>query len=167
MPKLKSGAALKLLGYADADFASDVDSRRSVSGHLFTYGGSPVAWKSKKQPITATSTTEAEYIALSECSKTSMALGNVIHELTGDNPFPVDIYEDNRAASLIARNESSTKRTKHIDVRYHHIKELVDSNRICIKDICSNDQLADIFTKAFPRDKHERFVRCLLRDINS
>ncbi len=93
--------------------------------------------------------------------------GAIIKELINMDPFPITIHEDNRAASLIARNESSTRRTKHIDVKYHHIKDLVDSNRICIKDISSNDQLADIFTKPLPREKHEGFTHRLLKDITS
>ncbi len=79
--KYQSGSQIdgapKLFGYADADFASDVDSRKSASGQIFMYGSAPVAWRSKRKSITATSRTEAEYIALSECSKTSMMLGNI------------------------------------------------------------------------------------------
>ncbi len=163
-PGLGIDKAPKLIGYADADFASDVDTRKSISGQVFMYGGSPVAWRSKRQSVTATSTTEAEYIALSECSKTSMTLGNIVKELTDTDPFPIEICEDNRAASLIARNESSIRRTKHIDVKYHHIKDLVDSNRILITDISSENQLADIFTKPLPRDKHQTFTYHLLTE---
>ncbi len=154
----------KLVGYADADFASDMETRRSVSGHIFTIGESPVAWRSKRQLITATSTTEAEYIALSDCSKISLALGNIVKELTNVDPFPIAIHEDNRAASLIAKNESSAKRTKHIDVKYHHIRDLVNSGKICIVDIASDDQLADALTKPLPREKHERFTSRILEN---
>ncbi len=152
----------KLIGYVDADFASDVDTRRSVSGHVFTFGNSPIAWRSKRQPITATSTAEAEYIALSDCGKSSLALGNIVQELTDENPFPTRIYEDNRTALMIANNESSTKRTKHIDVKYHHIKDLIRLKKICITDISSDEQLADIFTKPLPRERHECLTSQLL-----
>ncbi len=137
----------KLIGYVDADFASDVDSRKSVSGHIFTFGKSPIAWKIKRQPTTATSTAEAEYVALSDCGKVSLALGNIVLELMNENPFPIRIYEDNRAALMIANQESSTKRTKHRDIKYHHIKDLVRLGKICITAISSNEQLALIYSQ--------------------
>ncbi len=152
----------KLVGYADADFASDVDTRKSVSGHIFTFDGSPVAWKSKRQRITATSTAEAEYIALSECGKSSLALNNIIQEITNENPFPTKIYEDNRAAMTIANGESSGKRTKHIDVKHHHVKDLVRSKKIYVTKISLEEQLADIFTKPLPRERHKRLTSQLL-----
>ncbi len=152
--RLKNDMEPKLIGYAEADFARDVESRRSVSGKVFIYGSSPVAWKSKRQTITATSTTEAENIALSECSKMSMTLGNITHELTDKDPFPINIYEDNRTAKMIANDESSAKRTKHIDIKYHHIKNLIRLKKIHITDISSEEQLADIFTKPLPKEGH-------------
>ncbi len=84
-----NGYKPKLVGYADADFASDPGSRRSISGYLFTYGGSPVSWRGKIQGLVATSTTEAEYISLSECCKMAMVLANIIKDLKNENPFPI------------------------------------------------------------------------------
>ncbi len=92
---------------------------------------------------------------LSYCSKFSWAFGNIAIELTNVDSFPTKIYEGNRLASLISRNESSTKRTKHIDMIRHHMKELNNLRETCIIDISTDDQFADISTKPLSREKHE------------
>ncbi len=153
-----------LVGHTDADYASDIDTRRSVTGYIFTYGGLPVAWKSNKQSTTATSTAEAEYIALSDAGKVAIVLSSILSELSCKDHSPVSIYEDNRVASLMARNGSSMKRSKHIDVRFHLIKELVSSGKNNIIDIPTEEQLADALTKALPRDKHQYFVKRVMRN---
>ncbi len=155
---------LEITGFADADYASDVDQRKSVTGYIFACNGAPIAWKSKRQATTATSTSEAEYVALSDSGKMAITLSNVLGELLGAIPSPVNIYEDNRAASLMAKGESSMKRSKHIDVRFHFIKELVNLGKITITDIATKDQLADALTKALPRDKYQYFVRRIMRN---
>ncbi len=121
----QSNKAFSLIGFADADYASDVDQRRSVTGYIFTCNDSPIAWKSKRQPMTATSTSEAEYMALCDSSKEAIVLSRLLSELTHADPLPVIIHEANRAASLMAKGESSMKRSKHVDVRYHLIKDSV------------------------------------------
>ncbi len=101
-------------------------------------------------------------MALSDTGKMAIILSNLIGELKHDDPPSVSIFEDNRAASLMARNESSMKRSKHIDVRFHFIRELVNSERINIIDVPTKDQLADALTKALPRDKHLYFVKSVM-----
>eukprot|EP01084_Bolivina_argentea_P110498 197283_1 len=148
-----------LVGFADADYTSDVDQRRSVAGYIFTCNDSPIAWKSKRQPTTATSTSEAEYMALCDSCKEAIVLSHLLSELTHMNPFHVIIHEDSRAASLMAKGESSMKRSKHVDVRYHFIKDSVQQGKIVIEDVPTRGQLADTLTKVLPCDKHQHFVK--------
>ncbi|CAM9438252.1 unnamed protein product [Chrysoparadoxa australica] len=137
---------LQLEAFVDADYAGDVNNRRSTTGFLIMFGGAAVSWKSKLQPTVSLSSSEAEYRALSECGAEVAHLHQVGLDI-GLRMEQTPIYEDNTGAISLAENWSSGTRTKHVDVRYHHVREMVESKMVKIKYIRSEEQPADILTK--------------------
>jgi len=111
-----------LVGFSDADWAGDQDDRRSTTGNVFLLGGGAVSWLSKKQSTVALSTAVAEYVALSQAAQECVWLRRLLSDL-GMDATPVVILEDNQGAIAIAKNPVDHSRTKHIDFRYHYIRE--------------------------------------------
>ncbi|KAE8693888.1 putative pentatricopeptide repeat-containing protein [Hibiscus syriacus] len=116
-------------GYVDSDYAGDLDNRRSTTGYVFTLGGGPICWKSTVQSIVALSTTEAEYMATAEAAKEALWLTGLVKEL-GVQQGGVQLLCDNQSAIHLAKNQVYRARTKHIDVRFHKIRELVASGEV-------------------------------------
>ena len=159
----------ELVAYSDADYARCTDTRRSTSGYVFVLNGAAISWKSQRQKSTALSTAEAEYIALAECAKEALWMQGLLLELLATKPptASVLIYEDNQAAIKLAANPTHHQRTKHIDVRYHFLRELVADNRIHLQYLESKLMLADALTKPLPRALFEDLrLRTGLRDIS-
>ena len=153
------GASEDLLtGYADADYANDVTDRKSYTGYVFSLGGTAISWESRKQRSVATSSAEAEYIAISEAAKESIYLNDFLLELGFNNLSSKLIYNDNQSAKLIADGGGRYSRTKHIDVKYHFLRSLVQEGSIIIQYLPTNNMIADILTKGLPRIKHEEFT---------
>ena len=143
--------AMKADLYTDADFASDIDQRRSTSGVVLMLNGTAVLWGSKMQKIVATSTTEAEYIAAAMGIKEALWVRKLLAELCGSIP-PVCLNVDNQAALALIRQPTAGKsgRTKHIDVQYHFIRERYQRGDVQVKFVPTDKQLADMFTKQLP-----------------
>ena len=156
---------MKLVGYVDADWAQCPIDRRSYSGHIMMMSGGPVAWESKKQPTTALSSTEAEYMALTSGAKELVFLAGIIMELGLELDERPTINCDNQGAIKLARNNGYSPRTKHIDVRHHYIRELLEENVLELNYVPSAENLADIFTKPLGRCLHEKFVDKLIRNV--
>lgn len=149
-----------IIGYADADWANDVNDRRSVSGNVFKVFGSTVSWMTRKQPTVSLSSTEAEFISLSVAACEATWIGNVLKELSVPIDGPITMYEDNQACIHIADDPREHRRMKHIDVKYNHIRELISNKVIKIEYKSTKEQLADIMTKGLPTNQ---FV--ILRDM--
>ncbi|KXJ77597.1 hypothetical protein RP20_CCG007147 [Aedes albopictus] len=147
-----------LVGFADADWATDTSDRKSVSGFLFQVYGNTVSWSSKKQTSVATSSSEAEYIALSAGVAEAIWLSGLLADLGVKIAKPVTIYEDNRGCIGMAQN-LECKRAKHIDIKHHFIRDHIASGRILVEPIRTDDQLADIFTKALDTGRFEHLRR--------
>jgi hypothetical protein len=113
--------------------------------------GTPVHWRSTLQPIIAHSTAEAEYIAMSDACRDAVRIKQFLGELGYDIPSPIIVHEDNMTTRVIA-TEVATKRSKHIDIRYHHVRNLTHDGIIDIKYCPTKDMLADTLTKALPKD---------------
>lgn len=143
----KDANAKRIVGYADADFAGDVGDRKSVSGYLFKVYGCSVSWCSKKQTTVATSTSEAEYVALSAAVAEAVWLNGILTDLREDEKLPIQIFEDNRGCIAMAKN-LECKRTKHIDVKHHFIRDHISNGLIDVQPIQTEEQLADLFTKS-------------------
>jgi hypothetical protein len=140
----------RLVGFCDSDWAGDLDDRKSTTGYLFKYRGAPISWGSRKQTTTASSTAEAEYMALSDATKEALYLRMLLKEFGNISETATTIYCDNQGAIALANNPSQHRKTKHIDIRYHLIREHVDNGFISVQHISSISNTADIFTKPLP-----------------
>jgi len=148
------GTTLDIIGYSDADWAGSADDRKSTSGACFYLGHCLVAWHSKKQNCIALSTAEAEYISAGSCSTQLLWMKSVLSDFRVP-VTSVSILCDNTSAINISKNPVLHSRTKHIELRYHFLRELVESSILQISYISTEDQLADILTK--PLDQ-KRFI---------
>lgn len=146
----------KLSGFSDADMAGDLDSRKSTSGVLFFFGGNPVTWQSSKQKVVALSSCEAEYIAMTTAACQGIWLTRLITDLTGVECKAPELLVDNQSAIALSRNPVFHERSKHIDVRYHFIRECVEEGRIAVSYVATERQLADILTKALGRVRFQK-----------
>ena len=160
-------------GYTDSDWAGDESTAKSTSGYLFLGAGGPIAWASNKQPIVALSTCEAEYIAGSDAARVAIWLRNLLVEVdppeaqTTSLPEPIPheptsvtipMAMDNQGAMALAATGSHTKRTRHINVRYHFIRQCVEEGTIAPQYTPTTEMLADGLTKALDRIKFSTFV---------
>jgi hypothetical protein len=148
--------SIELVGYSDADWAGDLDSRRSTTGYLFKLGNVPICWKSKRQPTVALSTAEAEYMALSMAVQTVIWIRKLLKDFCIASKEPTVIYEDNQGCIAMAKNPVNHERTKHIDIRYNFVREKVEDKTIVVKYLETTDMLADILTKGLTRDQHRK-----------
>lgn len=149
-----------LTGYVDADWGSDVTDRHSYSGFVFKFAGAPISWGSKKQKSVALSSTESEYMALSEGVKEAIYLQNLMCELKCIQK-PIIIYNDNQSAIKLSENAIFHSRTKHISVRYHFTREAVECGKITLLYMSTSEMIADVLTKALCSVKHNKCVEDL------
>ncbi|KAL5565857.1 hypothetical protein UlMin_029021 [Ulmus minor] len=140
-------ASAKLVGYVDADFAGDLDKRRSLTGYVFTLFGCTVSWKAQLQPVVALSTTEAEYIAATEGVKEAMWLKGLVGEL-GCVHDKVEVFCDNQSSIHLTKNQMFHERTKHIDIKLHFIRDVVSRGIVTVEKIHTDENPADMLTKA-------------------
>lgn len=131
-----------LVGYTDSDWAGDVKERKSTSGFVFHMGSGVVSWSSKKQQVVALSTAEAEYIAAASCACQAVWLRRILAELHHEQIAPTTIFCDNKSAIALTKNPVFHGRSKHIDIKYHYIRELVKRSEINLEFCKSEDQVA-------------------------
>jgi hypothetical protein len=153
--------SLELIGYCDADWAGDPDTRRSTTGYIFRLGGAPICWRSKRQQTVALSTSEAEYMALASASQIAVWLRRLLEDLSFEQKQATTIFEDNQGCIAMAKNPITHERTKHIDIKYHFVRELIEDKKIAIQYIPTEDMLADIMTKGLARDRHQRICTAI------
>ena len=142
------GSHITLKAFADADFAADTESRRSISGYVLFLGAGPISWTSRKQQLVTLSTVESEYVSLSEAAREVIWLRGLLSELGFVQDGPTTIFQDNRGTIAMAGNLKSSRRSKHVDIKFHFIKEKIESNEIVLKHCPSEEMVADIATKA-------------------
>ena len=147
-----------LTGYSDADWAGDVDDRHSTSGNVFSLARGAVSWLSKKQATVALSTAEAEYAALSTATQEAIWLRRLLTDVGEPLEEPIVIHEDNQGAIAMAKNPVGHARTKHIDIRYHFVREGVQNGVIVLKYVATDEMIADILTKPLPKHRFEKLV---------
>ncbi|CAH9139773.1 unnamed protein product [Cuscuta epithymum] len=152
----KCSEGVKLIGYVDSNYANDRDNRKSTTSYVFTLCGSCVSWKSQLQPIVALSTTESEYVAATEAFKEAIWLRGLLHEINFLDKNVV-IFSDSQSAIQLCKNPVFHDRTKHIDVKFHYIRDIVEKGIIKLEKIPSEFNPADMGTKCLPVEK---FVSC-------
>jgi len=125
---------LVLEGYTDANWGGSTD-RKSVGGYVFTLGSGTISWASKKQPTVALSSTESEYMAITQAAKESIWIQRLIGELgfTGSVKDGNIIYVDNQGTIALTKNPGHYAHTKHIDIQYHFIRECVKNGNIALQ----------------------------------
>ena len=154
------GFAHNLAGFTDADFAGDVNDRKSTSGWLFTYNNAPISWNSKKQHIVTRSTMEAELVAGSFASAEGIWLLKLGKDFHLDFR-PIPIFTDNKSFILFSKNDINNNRTKHIDTHYHYTRNQITEGNIELFFIPTSENPADILTKALGPNKHKHVLTIL------
>jgi hypothetical protein len=155
-----SDTGITLTGYSDSDWAGDKDTRKSVSGYLFLVSGGVVSWRSQRQSVVALSSTEAEYVALAEACKEAAWLRRLLDDM-GFPQAATPLKGDNQGALALAKNPVHHDRTKHIDTKYHFIREMVKEGKVDLDYCSSEDMLADGLTKVQGRVLFEKFKQAV------
>ena len=159
--------------YSDADWAGCLDTRRSTTGSIIMLNNNVIHWSSHKQSTVATNSTESEYMALAETAKEMKWFNHWLSELllVVPNEFelvkPSTIKVDNTAAIALTNQGASNNRTKHIDVRYHFIKEQIVNGTVAMEWTPTTLQLADLLTKQLPKETFTKLVSQLMVRLSS
>jgi len=156
-----------LVAYTDSDWASNKINRRSHAGFFAMLADGIICWKSRAQKTVAHSSTEAEYMALSDCSKQCLWLINLLSEIGYSDVTPVPINVDNQGSIFNGQNPITEGRTKHIDIRYHAVRDYIEEEKVELFYIAGTDNPADMFTKNLPRTLIEKFRAKLGLEFNS
>ena len=150
---------LYLEGFADADYATCLDTRRSFSGYILRLGRATISWRSWKQDIVTTSTNESEYIALSLACLQILWIQKAFANF--QMPIPCALRCDNTGTISITENDQVNDRTKHIDTHYHKVREEYRKGTFELIYVPTDQNLADICTKTLPRPTHDKLAKLI------
>lgn len=151
--KMKPNDELK--GYCDADWAGNLDDRKSTTGYIFTYQSGAISWNTKKQKTVALSSTESEFMSITNAIQECVWLKRLEAELNPSCKIGITLFCDNKGAIQVALNHNYSPRTKHIDIRAKFLRQKIDEKDVVLKYIPTNEMVADIFTKAVTPEKLE------------
>ncbi|KAG8503781.1 hypothetical protein CXB51_001898 [Gossypium anomalum] len=146
-----------VIGYVDADFVGAIDRRRSLTGYVFTIEGCAISWKATLQTTVALSTTEAEYMAITEACKEAIWLKGLFSELNEDLQIST-VFCDSQSVIFLTKDQMFHERTKHIDIRYHFVRDIIARGDIVVCKIITYENPADMMTKSLPITKFEHFL---------
>jgi hypothetical protein len=146
------GSEPKLIAYSDSDLARDIDGRKSILGYLVTHSGGAMAWQNRLQKCVALNTTEAEFITVTEASKALLWLKRLACELGFEQDKYV-LFCNNQSDIHLSKNASFHLRPKHIEVRYHWIRDMLNSKQMQLEKVHTDDNGADMLTKVVTRAK--------------
>jgi len=156
-----------LQGFSDADWAGDHETRRSTTGFTFIFGGAAVSWGSKLQKTVALSTMKDEYMALCEASQEAVWLNKLVQSVataglrTAISGGPINIKVDNSGCIDFSKNPAEHKRTKHIDIRNHFVREAITTDKVTLEHCATDDMVADPMTKELGKTKHDKHVEAM------
>ena len=145
-----------LMACTDSDWADSPEARKSRSGYFMKFANGAFSWLSRRQKTVALSSTEAEYMSLSDCSRQVAWIKMLLEEI-GYKLGPLPICSDNQGAIFISSNPVTERRSKHIDIRYHYIRELIEDKKVKVFYISTDENPADLFTKNLGRIKFLKF----------
>lgn len=166
----ESAHGITLKGFADADWATDKDTRRSVTGYVFELGGAAITWNSKLQPTVALSTSEAEYMAACAATQEAIHLRRLLGDLGFPQEGPTVILEDNMGCICMSENPVMHRRTKHIDIKFHFIREAIERGDVILTFTSTSTQVADLLTKPLPKARTQKlrdYIMGYMRDLNA
>jgi hypothetical protein len=161
MYKHKTDRRFELVGWSDSDYAGDLNDRKSTSGYVFMLGTGVVSWSSKKQPIVTLSTTEAEYVAAAACACQCIWIRSVLEHLQVKQGEGTVILCDNNSSIKLSKNQVMHGRCKHIDIRFHFLRNLVKDGTMELRYCKLEDQIADLMTKPLKLDAFCKLRRLL------
>lgn len=162
----RKGDNLDVKGYTDADWAGSIKDRRSTAGYFTFVGGNLVTWRSKKQAVVALSSAESEFRGMAKAVCELLWIRSLLEDLNIKHDSPMKLYCDNKAACDIAHNPIQHDRTKHVEIDRHFIKEKLEARIIETPHVSSQEQLADLLTKAVPsRAFHDGLNKLGMSDI--
>ena len=156
------GHDFNIHGFCDSDWAGDIDTRRSTTGYFSFMAGGPIAWQSRLQTTVATSSMEAEYMAAYALIQEICWLRGVLSELGFETDEPVKVFMDSKSAIDLANNPVHHKRSKHIAIKYHWIRQMVARAVVKLVHVPSERQLADMLTKALAEIIFDELINQLL-----
>lgn len=154
---LGSQTPIKLIGFTNSDWANCLDTRRSIGGHAYSLGSGVISWQARKQKTVAASSCKAEYVAAFEASKEAIWLRTLLDGIGYSPTTPTTILCDNNAAISLSEDPLLHDRVKHINIKYHFMREHVQSGELALSYINTQDNIANIFTKALEPKKFSRF----------
>jgi hypothetical protein len=153
-----------VFGYSDADWGADPETRRSTSGYVFMMNGGPISWGSKAQPTVSLSSTEAEYKALCLATQEAVYLRELYNEFFNvkeKDGEPIEIWVDNQSAIHLAGSSPFSGKTKHIELKYHFVKDMVNEGFIKVSYVPTTEQYADVLTKPLSVATHEYITKLI------
>jgi len=158
----KKSDRVELFGFCDSDWGSNSD-RKSITGYCFKLAknGCLISWNTKKQPLVALSSCEAEYVAMTSAVQEAKFLRMLLNDMFIKSPDPTVIFADNQGAIFIAKNPVNRQRTKHIDIKYHFIRSEIKNKLVDVQYVPSDKNVADVFTKCLPRNKANSFIEAI------
>lgn len=153
-----------LFGYSDSDWGNNAD-RKSFGGFIFILAGGAISWSCKKQNVVATSSTEAEYIALTEAAKEGIFLRNLLAEIDDNILKSFCIFSDSQSAIAISMNPRITSKSKHISIKEHFIRQQVEEGNVSLSYVSTQHMVADFLTKSLPVKQHQLFCEAVGLDV--
>jgi hypothetical protein len=155
---------IRLNGYCDADWAGDVDDRKSTTGYAIKINDCLINWVSKKQSTVALSSAEAEYMAISATIQEMKWIRNLLIELNILTDLTPILFCDNQSAIAISQNDKFHNRTKYIDIRHHFIRDAIKNKEVLLEWIESKEQQADILTKSLTKETFTKLRKEIMRN---
>ncbi|KAJ1527993.1 hypothetical protein ONE63_007921 [Megalurothrips usitatus] len=150
-----------IVSYCDSDYAGNHTDSKSTTGYVLMYAGGPISWTSRKQSVVAQATAEAEYISGAHCCQELKYMKSFVEELLGVKP-KITLYVDNQSAIAMIKSGQLSRKSKHIDVKYHFVNDELQKGWFNIKHVKSQENLADILTKPLCRRVFENLKTVLM-----
>ena len=163
-PYDRNNAKWSIKAYCNSDFAGDINRCKSVSGYVIYMNRMPISWRSKGQKSVSLSSTEAEYMGLSEVAMELLFVHGVMKFLGMEQELPMVVNVDNVGAIYLAQSATTSNCTKHIDVQYHFVREFIEDGIVKVVFVKSEENNANIFIKNLGRELYKKYCRSVMKN---